>query len=176
MNPKRQAFVREYMVDLNATQAAIRAGYSDHAGSARVTGCRLLADPNIAAEIAAAQQKKAKELDIDAMWVLKRLLAEATADISEIHDADGNLLPMSEWPMVWRTGLVAGFETATERSYDKDAGPTVIRKVKLTDRTRLLELIGKHVNIGAFKDRLEVDVNGIGDLFRKAEERLKGGK
>lgn len=68
LTPKQAAFVREYLVDLNATQAAIRAGYSPN--GARVQGCRLLAEPNIAAEIKAAQDKRARKTEITAEKVL----------------------------------------------------------------------------------------------------------
>lgn len=158
--PKQAAFVREYLCDLNATQAAIRAGYSER--TARAISCNLLTKVDIQAAIAAAQQKRAERLEIDADWVLKRLHSEATADLADLYDESGNLRPIHDWPQVWRTGLVAGIETAKERDgADKDGAPqfVTVRKVKLSDRVRLLELIGKHVGVGAFKDRLEVEGN-----------------
>lgn len=160
MTPKQEAFVREYLLDLNATQAAIRAGYS--AKTAEQQGPRLLGNVGVAHAIAAAQQKRAERLEIDADWVLKRLHSEATADLADLYDEHGNLRPIKDWPQVWRTGLVAGIETAKERDgADKDGASqfVTVRKVKLSDRVRLLELIGKHVGVGAFKDRLEVEGN-----------------
>lgn len=78
LTPKQAAFVREYLVDLNATQAAIRAGYSPR--TARAQGHRLLTDADIAAAIEAAQAERAERLQLTADDVLKGLYAEATYD------------------------------------------------------------------------------------------------
>ena len=156
MSPKAERFVLEYLRDLNATQAAIRAGYSVR--TARAIGAENLTKPAIADAIAAAQQARAERTQVDADWVLKRLHGDATADLADLYDANGNLRPISDWPMVWRTGLVAGVETAMERDgSDADGDPqcVTVRKIKLVDRTKLIELIGKHVAVGAFKDRVE---------------------
>lgn len=75
LTPKRQRFVEEYLVDLNAAAAYRRAGYSvttDHAAS--VGGARLLANVGIAAAVEAAQAKRAKAVQVSAEWVLQRLV------------------------------------------------------------------------------------------------------
>jgi len=82
MTPKQQAFVNEYLIDLNATQAAIRAGYSED--TARAIGCENLTKPNIAEAIAEAQAKRAEQCGIDAAWVLK----EAKRTYDACHAAD----------------------------------------------------------------------------------------
>ncbi len=156
MSPKQAKFVGEYLKDLNATQAAIRAGYS--ARTAEWIGPRLVTKSHVAAAIAAAQAERAERLQIDADWVLKRLVGDAEADLADLYTEAGELRPVHEWPKVWRTGLVAGIETVQERDgADEDGNPVyaTVRKVKLLDRTRLVELIGKHVGVGAFKDRIE---------------------
>lgn len=178
MTPKQQAFVREYLLDLNATQAAIRAGYS--ARTAEQQGPRLLGNVAVAAAVAAAQAARAARTEINAEWVLRRLYAEATADLADLYDDGGCLLPMSKWPMVWRTGLVSGIETVQERDgEDADGKPqyATVRKVKLSDRVRLLELIGKHIGIGAFKERLEVEdvTDRAEQMRRRREARLAQG-
>ena len=77
LSPKRKAFVQEYMVDLNATQAAIRAGYSTI--TAKVTGHRLLTNDNVIDALSKAQERKATQAQITAADVLKMLHREATA-------------------------------------------------------------------------------------------------
>ncbi len=153
----RQArFVEEYLVDLNATQAAIRAGYS--AKTADQQGSRLLANVKVAAAVARAKSDRSDRTKIDADWVLKRLAQDATADLADLYDENGNLRPVKDWPMCWRTGLVAGVETVQERDgADEEGNPmfVTVRKVKLLDRTKLVELIGKHVDVGAFRERVE---------------------
>ena len=69
MTPKQERFVQEYLIDLNATQAATRAGYS--ARTANEQGARLLANASIAAAVQEAKDKRAAETGIDAAWVLK---------------------------------------------------------------------------------------------------------
>ncbi|WP_059758638.1 terminase small subunit [Thiobacillus denitrificans] len=156
LTPKQARFADEYIVDLNATQAAIRAGYSSKRADA--TGYENLRKPEIAAALKERMDKRAERTQINADWMLKRLAQDATADLAEIYDPNGNLLPVGSWPMAWRTGLVAGIDTAHERDGTDDEGkPTfvTVRKVRLADRTKLLELIGKHIDVGAFKDRIE---------------------
>lgn len=149
----RQArFVEEYLVDLNATAAAKRAGYS--ARTAEWQGPQLLGKPHVAAAVQAAMAARTERTEINADWVLKRLHAEATADIADLFDEDGALKPMSQWPSVWRRGLVTGIETAEERRDGDGKIVGRVRKVKLTDRIRVVELVGKHVGVGAFRDNV----------------------
>jgi phage terminase small subunit len=68
MTPKQEAFVREYLVDLNATQAAIRAGYS--AKTANEQGARLLANVSIASAVQAAMDARSERTEITADYVL----------------------------------------------------------------------------------------------------------
>lgn len=156
LTPKQARFVAEYLRDLNATQAAIRAGYS--AKTADQQACRLLTNVKVSSAVAEAKQSRADRTQVDADWVLRRLAQDATADLADLYDENGNLRPVKDWPIAWRTGLVAGVETAQERDgQDEDGNPVfaTVRKVKLLDRTKLVELIGKHVGVGAFKDRVE---------------------
>lgn len=165
LTPKQEAFTREYLIDLNATQAAIRAGYSKR--TAEKIGSENLRKPEIAAEIAAAQQRRAQRTEVDADWVLKRLAAEAGADLADLYDDNGALKAIHDWPLVWRTGLVAGIETVQERDgEDADGKPVyaTVRKVKLADRVRMVELIGKHVTVGAFRDQIAHTGKGGGPM------------
>ena len=75
LTPKRAAFVREYLIDLNATQAAIRAGYSPK--TARAQGHRLLTDADIAAAVQEAQQNRAQDTGLSAQMVIDGLRREA---------------------------------------------------------------------------------------------------
>ena len=70
LTPKQQRFVEEYLIDLNATQAAIRAGYSRN--SARQIGDENLSKPGIADAVAKAKRERSEATNIDAEWVLKQ--------------------------------------------------------------------------------------------------------
>lgn len=151
-------FVEEFVVDLCGSRAAIRAGYAER--SAGSTSTKLLADERISARIAEAMEARGKRTEITADWLLRRLAEEATADIADLYDPEGQLLPVHEWPKIWRQGLVQGFEV--EELFE-GTGPGrkrtgVVRKVKLDSRIRRLELIGKHVDVRAFQERAELDL------------------
>lgn len=155
LSTQQQLFVAEYLKDLNATQAAIRAGYSEK--TAYSQGQRLLKHVEVAAALTAAQQARSERTKIDADWVLTRLAEEATADLADLYDDDGNLKPVKEWPLIWRQGLVAGIdveELFEGRGEDrKQTG--VVRKLRQSDRIKRIELIGKHVGVQAFKESVE---------------------
>ena len=150
LTPKQEAFCREYLIDLNATQAAIRAGYS--AKGATVRGAQLLANRKVSEFIAAASAARAKRTEIDADWVLRRLADEATADLADILDEAGAIKPVADWPLIWRQGLVAGIDVHEDMVDGVKAGQTV--KIKLSDRIKRIELIGKHVNVQAFREQV----------------------
>lgn len=161
-------FAEEYLVDLNATQAAIRAGCNNaNIGSARVSGHEFLTNPNVADYIQALQQERSARTSIDADWLLKRLADEATADVAAIYDEFGALRPVHEWPLMFRQGLVQGlevkeeYEEADDPEYPDEGrkvrvarGRTV--KVKLSDRAKRLELIGRHIGVQAFKENVSL--------------------
>lgn len=152
MTPKQLRFVEEYLIDLNATQAAIRAGYS--AKTAKQQGQRLLTNADVQAAVAEAQAARSEKTGIDAAWVLARLGNELIADLADIYDDQGALKPIHEWPLIWRQGLIAGVETGEERDENGEV-IAIVRKVKLSDRVKRIELAGKHVNVQAFKDKIE---------------------
>lgn len=152
LTPKQRAFVDEYLIDLNATKAAIRAGFS--AKTAGQKGHEFTTQHvGVMAAIASAQSQRAERTKIDADWVLMRLAAEAEADIADLYADDGSLLPVHEWPEIWRKGLVAGIDVEEIREEGVTVG--TVRKLKLSDRIKRIELIGKHVNVQAFKDQVE---------------------
>lgn len=82
MTPKQQRFVLEYLVDLNATQAATRAGYSAH--TANEQGARLLANASVAAAVAAGLEARAERTAITADAVLRQWWQLAVADPNEL--------------------------------------------------------------------------------------------
>ncbi len=88
-SPRQRRFIEEYLVDLNAAQAAIRAGYA--VSGARQQGHRLLTDVDIQADISARQRERAKRIGIDQDWVLKRLvmLVERCMQHEPVTDANG---------------------------------------------------------------------------------------
>lgn len=93
LTPKQEAFVREYMVDLNATQAAIRAGYSPK--TAQEQSSRLLSNAIVSRAVAEAKAKRAEQLNLDAYWVLHRLkeVADRCMQHEPARDQFGREIP-----------------------------------------------------------------------------------
>lgn len=87
LTPKQRMFVLEYLVDLNATKAAIRAGFSKK--TAKEQGARLLTKVHIAEEISRAQDKRAKRLEIDGDAVVKQLVKLGFASLGNFMAFDG---------------------------------------------------------------------------------------
>lgn len=171
LSPKQEAFCREYLVDLNGTQAAIRAGYSPK--GAHVQAAQLLSNPKVSEYLQTLKAERSERTQIDADWVLRRLADDASADISELYDETGQLKPVKDWPKPFRTGLVAGVDTVQERDgQDSEGRPeyVTVRKIKLADRAKYLEMIGRHIGVGAFKDKLEVEV---GESLAARLERVR---
>lgn len=167
LTPLQARFVEEYLLDLNASQAAGRAG--SKAKDLSVAGAEFLANPRVSAAIDAAKAARSKETQIDANWVLTRLAAEAEADVADLYDEDGRLLPVKEWPKIWRQGLVAGVKT-----HVSEDGVAII-DVKLSDRIRRLELIGKHVKVNAFQEVVQhKGLEGLADRLARAKKRDAG--
>lgn len=77
LTPKQERFVQEYLIDLNATQAAIRTGYS--AKTANEQASRLLANVKIAAAVSEAMKARAEDIGIDQKMVIAGLIQEAKA-------------------------------------------------------------------------------------------------
>lgn len=170
MTPKEHRFCQEYIVDLNATQAAIRAGYSKH--TARSIGSENLTKPDILDEIDRLKAERAEKTGIDAAWLLKRLADEAEADVNDLYDAEtGALLPVSEWPLIWRQGLIAGIDVEVLKDPDSGAEVGYVKKIKVSDRAKRLELIGKHISVKAFEER--VAVTGLDALAERLERAAK---
>lgn len=148
MNDKQRRFAQEYLIDLNATQAAIRAGYSAKTASSQ--GERLLRNVEVQRAVAEAKAARSEKTGIDAAWVLKRLADESFADLADLYDELGRVKPVKDWPLVWRQGLVAGVEVETIGE-----GAGMVTKIKISDRIKRVELIGKHVDVQAFKEKIE---------------------
>ena len=154
LTPKQELFCREYLKDLNATQAAIRAGYSEK--TARATGSENLSKPDIADRIAELKAERNEEVGIDAAYVLRRLTEIDQMDVLDILLANGELKPIKDWPKVWRTTL-SGMDVVEMASADSAA---LLKKIKWPDKVKNLELLGRHVSVQAFKDNVKNEVTG----------------
>lgn len=134
----------EYLVDLNATQAAIRAGYSPKTAGSQAFD--LLKKPEIAAAIEAARLKHASNAGLSIERVLLEAQRLAFFDIRKLVDKDGNPLPINELDDD-TAAAIQGLELASERSRDEDGMETTVRKYKAADKNAALERLFKHLGL-----------------------------
>lgn len=157
LTDKQELFAREYLKDLNATQAAIRAGYSEK--TAAVQGCENLTKPNIAKRIAELKEERNEEIGINAAYVLKRLVEIDQMDVLDILSDSGDLKPIRDWPLCWRTTL-SGLDIQAISAEEGNAA--LMKKIKWPDKVKNLELLGKHVSVMAFKEQASHEHTGKG--------------
>lgn len=153
LSAKQQRFVEEYLVDKNATQAAIRAGYSEK--TAGVMGYENLRKPAVAEAVEAGLAKMAEKSEITAERVIAELGKIAFADIRKIFGPQGDLLSIAELEDEI-AGALASVEIVTKPGDgDEDGNRSVdyVHKIRLSDKRAALVDLGKH--LGLFPNRVE---------------------
>lgn len=158
LTDKQEMFCREYLIDLNATQAAIRAGYSDN--TARKIGSENLTKPDIAQRIIDLKSERNERVEVNADYVLRRLVEIDEMDVLEILKDDGGLKMVHEWPKVWRTTLSGLDILTTVTNFDETTMENILKKIKWPDKVKNLELLGKHISVMAFKEQASHEHTG----------------
>lgn len=139
LNPRQQAFCTQYVVDFNATQAAIRAGYSER--SARQYGHSLLGKPSVQAAITRMMESKASEADFardEILARLSRIAAFNAADYFEVG-ADGEI-SIDEKRLANNPAVVDGVVDVSIKAGKN--GHRVV--VKAPDKLKALKMLGQH--------------------------------
>ncbi|MCD2825955.1 terminase small subunit [Pseudomonas aeruginosa] len=169
LTKKQRLFVDEYLIDLNATQAAIRAGYS--ARRATEIGYQLLQRPEVAQAIQAAMAERSKRTEVEADYVIRRLREIDEMDVLDILEDDGSFRSIRDWPRAWRQFL-SGIEIAElfEGRGDDRRIAGVLRKVKWPDKLRNLELLSRHV--GTESAALDLELKRLDVAKKRAELKL----
>ena len=117
----------------------------------RTNACRLRAREDISERMVELKEERRKRCDIDADYVLHKVHEMAEADISDVYNEDGTFKPVHEWPDVFRKGMVASV-----KAIETPEG-AVIKEVKFIPREKTIEMVGKHVNVGAFRDKVSLE-------------------
>lgn len=152
LRPKQNRFVAEYLRDLNATQAAIRAGYSPK--TAEKIGSENLRKPEVKSAIDEAVARRAERVEVTQDDVLRELLRVMSSDIGKAFDEKGRMLPLKDIPEDTRRAISGVeveqvFEGHGEDRYH--CGDLV--KVKLWDKTAAIKMAGQHLKL--FTEKLE---------------------
>ncbi|RUX97246.1 MULTISPECIES: terminase small subunit [unclassified Mesorhizobium] len=165
LTPKQARFVDEFMIDLNATQAAKRAGYSEL--TADVQGPRLLGNVGVAAAIAARQEAIAKKLGVTQERIVAELAKIGFSDIRKAIKWQSALIIEQDNPdggdvLVIRTAVTNTVQMVASDELDDDTAAAISEvsqtatggvKIKLHDKKGALVDLGKH--LGMFKERVE---------------------
>ena len=148
LTKKQQLFVDEYLIDLNATQAAIRAGYSPT--SARQIADENMSKPDIKNAIDRAIAERSKRTGVNADRIIRELAKIAFVNPTDVINMDeATILDAAT-----RDDTAAISSVKVKRIPTED-GDIVEREVKVYDKTKALELLGKH--IGMFTDKFKVE-------------------
>lgn len=147
MTKKQKLFCEEYLIDLNATQAAIRAGYSP--GTAGSIGGENMQKPEIRAYIDRAMAERSKRTGINADRVVMELAKIALVNAADVINADDATLRDDAAPED-----TAAIQSVKVKTFPTKDGEGVEREIKMADKIKALELLGKH--LGMFKDKLEL--------------------
>lgn len=164
LTAKQQRFVEEYLVDLNGTQAAIRAGYSSR--GADVAAVRLLGNARVSTAIQARRVKLSQKLEITQERVLQELARIAFADMRDLFvwDAEKAAFVPSKDLTEDQAAAISGVEAETVRTTREDGTveTTVKLKLKTYDKKGALDSIAKH--LGMFVERHQLE--GAALLFK----------
>ena len=165
----QEKFCQEYLVDTNGKQAAIRAGFSPH--SAKNQASNLLRKPHIMARLEALHTARKERVQLDADYVLKRLLEIDQMDAQDILEEDGNLKPVAQWPLLWRQ-LISNIEVSEMAR--RDGTVVTVKKIRWPDKIKNLEMLGRHSSICAFKEKIEISgQNELAERIKASRERLQ---
>jgi len=172
LTPRQSLFVKEYLVDLNATQAAIRAGYSEK--GAMTQGSLLLSNPKVAPMLAKAMAARAKRTEFNADRVLKEIERVATVDPIELFNEDGTMKQISDIPEDVRRAIASVdvtelFEWEGKGKDKHKVWVGYLKRIRLVPKNESLNMAGRHFKM--FTDVLDVNVNDLASALDKAKAR-----
>ena len=163
LTPKQARFVEEYLIDLNATQAAIRAGYSPE--TAQQTGSENLSKPVISSKISKAMAERSKRTGVNQDRIVLELAKIAFVNPGEVVDTE--TATIREGATSDDTAAIQSVKVKTIPT--KDGGEGTEREIRFNDKLKALELLGKHC--GMWNDKLNVNVNL--PVFISGEDQLE---
>jgi len=142
---RHELVVAEYLKNGgHAAKAVVAAGYA--AKGAVSTAQHIFKLPHVRARIMEHNRARQMSVGVDAMWVLYQLVRLVQVDIRDMYNAEGKLKEIPEMTDD-QVRLIAGFEVV------QDADGARVKRVRLIDRLKVIEMIGKHMDIGVFRER-----------------------
>lgn len=155
LTPKQELFCKEYIIDLNATRAAIASGYSKK--TANRIGPENLSKLVIQEYIKELNKKREQRTEITGDMVIKELAKLAFSDVQNLYNEDGGLKSVPELSPE-AAATISSFKATREyqgKDEEGNAEYATIEEYKRYDKTKSLELLGRH--FGLFNDKLKVE-------------------
>jgi len=144
LNPKQERFCQEYIIDLNATQAAIRSGYSKKtAGQIAEQNLKKLEIQNRLREL---QNSRQQRTEITADMVVSELAKIAFFDIRKIFDTNGMLISPTELDDSTACAI-ASIKSRIEKQSGEPDDWAEVKEYKANDKLRALDMLGKHLGV-----------------------------
>ena len=153
LTAKQQRFCDEYLIDLNATQAAIRSGYK-RSEYTDTNANKILENTRVAEEIEKRMAERSKRTGINQDRVILELARIAFVNPQNVIDPEDASVRVDA-----TEDDLACIQSVKVKTMDSEKGSSTEREVKLADKMRALELLGKH--LGMFKDNIKLDVTPV---------------
>lgn len=152
LTDKQKKFVEEYLIDLNATQACIRAGYNvKDSQQASEIGCQLLKKTQVSNAITVAMAERSRRTGISQDRVVNELAKIAFVNMLDVVDEEGRIRSTAS------QDDLACIESIKHKESSSINGDSTEREVKIASKLKALELLGKH--LGMWNDKLDVNMN-----------------
>lgn len=158
LTPKQQRFVDAYLVDLNATQAYIRAGYMARGNAAEVNAARLLRNAQVTAAIAAQRAKLSEAAQVEAVRVVKELACIVFSDVRKVFKDDGSVMHPREFDDA-TAAAVASIE------FDPEGG----FKIKFWDKNSAADKLMKH--LGGYERDNKQKTDPLSELLKALPQK-----
>lgn len=162
-NLRHEEFCHQYLKTLSPQAAGEAVEFKT-----RQYAWEVLQREEVQERIAYLNTQRLNRVDVDADYVLKRLVEIDKMDVIDILDDKLQMKPLKDWPPVWRQFI------NNVESVELSDGVGWLKKIKWPDKVKNLELIGKHVAVGAFKDKVEhsgvIEIQSLSDLMDELSE------
>lgn len=166
LSEKQERFVKEYLIDMNATQAAIRAGYSPK--TANEQGARMLTKVSIRVRVDQLIAEQSRRTGITADRVVRELARVAFVNVPDVVDTEtARVLPSAS------RDDTAAIASVRVKESSGDSGDSVEREVKFADKLKALELLGKHLGMFAGNKDVAGSLDKLDQIMKSMDEGMK---
>lgn len=175
LTPLEESLCQAYLVSKDKSEALRNSKYKTDGWSPQSINRKakeLFDKVKIQSRMAELIEARSERVNYKADDLLKDLLAVKEMDVLDILNDDGSVKPVREWPKVWRQ-MIGGFNVSEMGG--SDGALVVLKQIKIPDKVKNLEMIGRHVDVQAWKDQKELSGNvGLGAVLDELDGKNNG--